>query len=265
MAKRRDVEAAVDNEDDDVADDQRHNQIPTVGLWILRASAAPIAVIFRRGPTKQVRLVRWDLRTDDFQRGQWMAARAYADRSRISPDGVYVDYVGIRRGNEWRAIAKVPYFTPLAVREPTGWVSPTSTALPPWLLRSGQLWPQEPLDGWQPVAEPGAYPLHKPHPTIPDLVLQRRDARPVMDGYASWTDRHAYDYRLFDARGDVEHDLGTADWGDWHPSGDLAVAREGLITRIPMLRRAPGEARVIADFNGETFEKLPPPPRALVW
>lgn len=251
---------ATDDEDDDLP------QSPLVGLSVLRARDVDVAVIFRRGPTKQVRMVRWDLRRDDFLRGQWMAARVYAYASRITPDGKYVDYSGMRRGDTWRAVAKPPYFTPLAVwgaNGQPGWQPTTEAPLPAWLVPS---WRVENRNDWV-AADHGAAPFREraPHPALPGLDLQRRPATPVMDGYASWTDRHAYVVRIFDHRGEAGYDLGTADWADWHPSGDLAIARDGLISRIPIVRRAPGDARVIADFNGEVFEKLPPPNDATIW
>lgn len=240
---------------------------PLVGLWVIRARDVPIAVVFRRGPTKYVRMVRWDMRHDDFERGQWVAARIYADGSRITPDAKYVDYNGIRRGDTWRAVAKPPYFTPLAVwggptlELPAGWRSTTDAPVPAWLVPD---WRPENRNDWVACSDP-PFALRTPHPTISELDLQRRDATPVHDGYTSWTDRHAYVVRLYDRRSEAEYELGTADWVDWHPSGDIAIARDGVIARIPIERRAPGESRAIADFNGETFEKLPPPPDATRW
>ena len=239
----------------------------SVGLSVIRAADVPIAVLFRRGPTKQVRMIRWDMRTDAFQRGQWLAGHVYAYRCDVSADGKYVIYAGMRRGDEWRAIAKLPYFTPLAVWDGPnagGWASSTDGALPSWVVPG---WPPHLAnrDGWAPV-EPGAAPFRdtKSHPMLPALSLRRRDATP-MDGYASWTDRHSHVFRVFDHRGDFDHDLGTADWADWHPSGDVAIARDGTISRIPILKRTPGPPRVIADFVGETFEKLAPPADATRW
>jgi hypothetical protein len=267
MAKR--ARPDEDDDDDDPEPERpAHFQTPEVGLSVLRARDVEIAAILRRGPTKQVRMIRWDMRRDELQRGQWVAARIYAYASRITPDGKYVDYHGIRRGDTWRAIAKPPYFTPLAVwgginGQPGGWESPTGAPLPAWLTPG---WRVENRNDWVAAGEEAA-PFREriPHPAFRELELQRRDATPVMDGYASWTDRHSEVFRIFDLRSETAHDLGTADWADWHPSGDLAIARDGTISRIPIVQRVPGEPRVIADFNGETFEKLPPPKAATIW
>ena len=113
--ERRTAKQQRDDEDDrryatSLANDDEDEGTPaSVGLSVIRARDVPIALIFRRGPTKQVRMVRWDMRRDDFLRGQWLAGRVYPYASEISPDGTYVDYQGMRRGTTWRAITKLPY------------------------------------------------------------------------------------------------------------------------------------------------------------
>ena len=53
--------------------------------WALFASAAPKAVILRRGPKTHFRLIAWDLETDTFTPGQWM--KGVVHLSDLSPDG----------------------------------------------------------------------------------------------------------------------------------------------------------------------------------
>jgi len=48
--------------------------MPSTRLYVLIARRADVAVIFRRGPAKQVLLVRWDLSNDTFEAGQWFKA-----------------------------------------------------------------------------------------------------------------------------------------------------------------------------------------------
>lgn len=82
------------------------------------ARNAPVAVIFRRGPSRLVRMLRWDLRTDKIVPGQWIEARIHVDRSDISPDGELVaSFVASyrRAPSTWTAISRPPYFTALAV------------------------------------------------------------------------------------------------------------------------------------------------------
>ena len=47
----------------------------TTRLFVLLARKAPVGAIFRRGPSKQVLLVRWDLTNDTFEPGQWFQGR----------------------------------------------------------------------------------------------------------------------------------------------------------------------------------------------
>src|SRR5688572_25493249 len=65
---------------------------PPPRLALVRAAAAPVAVIFRRGPSKYVEVIRWDLERDVFVRGQWFRGRIYDRRSDLSPDGELLVY-----------------------------------------------------------------------------------------------------------------------------------------------------------------------------
>ncbi len=100
--------------------------LPSPRLSILFARAAPVAVIFRRGPTKQVELVRWDTRDDTFQRGHWFKGRIYDRRSDLSPSGELLVYfasqynrrtLSARTGYTyaWTALSRVPWLTALAL------------------------------------------------------------------------------------------------------------------------------------------------------
>ena len=65
----------------------RKKPTPPPRLWVVRAKDAPIAVIFRRGPSKQVELILWNMHKDTFERGQWFKGRIYERRCDLSPDG----------------------------------------------------------------------------------------------------------------------------------------------------------------------------------
>jgi hypothetical protein len=82
------------------------------------ARNAATAVIFRRGPTRFVRMLRWNLRNDKIEPGQWIEGRVHVARSDVSPDGELVAcFVASyrRRLGTWTAISRPPYFTALAV------------------------------------------------------------------------------------------------------------------------------------------------------
>lgn len=87
-------------------------------LYCLLARKAPVAVIFRRGPSKAVQLLKWDLSTDELTEGQWFKGRVYERRCDLSPDGKYLIYFAANHKppyGTWTAISRPPYFTALAL------------------------------------------------------------------------------------------------------------------------------------------------------
>lgn len=98
-------------------------------LHILFAKNAPIGVIFRRGPSKQVRLILWHTDTDTFIEGQWFKGRIYEERAALTPDGKLLSYFAMdlrkrrylrpeadpKSTSAWVAISRPPYLTALAL------------------------------------------------------------------------------------------------------------------------------------------------------
>jgi hypothetical protein len=90
----------------------------TTRLYALVAREARTAVVFRRGPSKQVQMLRWDLVTDVLTPGQWLAGRIYNERCGLSPDGKLLVYFAGKFNTEmatFTAISRPPYFTALAL------------------------------------------------------------------------------------------------------------------------------------------------------
>jgi hypothetical protein len=90
-------------------------------IHVLLASAAPIGLVIRRGPSKCVATLLWNRDTDEFQLGQWLKGRIYERRSDLSPDGKYFLYFAMNgkwqteaRGS-WTAISRAPYLKALAL------------------------------------------------------------------------------------------------------------------------------------------------------
>jgi hypothetical protein len=90
-------------------------------IHVLLASQAPVGLILRRGPSKQVAAILWDRRRDVLQLGQWLKGRIYERRSDLSPDGKYFIYFamngkwkGEARG-AWTAVSRAPYLQALAI------------------------------------------------------------------------------------------------------------------------------------------------------
>ncbi len=94
-------------------------------LFMLFARKSPTAVIFRRGPSKWVQLIKWDTKSDTFEPGQWFNGRIYEKRSDLSPDGSLLIYfaqkISARSMKDreytyaWTAISRPPYLTALAL------------------------------------------------------------------------------------------------------------------------------------------------------
>jgi hypothetical protein len=87
-------------------------------IFALVARAARTAVVLRRGPSKQVRMLLWNLATDEITPGQWLSGRIYDERCGISPDGSLVVYFAGKfktKLGTFTAVSRPPFFTALAL------------------------------------------------------------------------------------------------------------------------------------------------------
>lgn len=87
-------------------------------LYAILARDEPVAVVFRRGPSKQVLLVKWNTLDDTFEYGQWFKGRIYERRCDLSPNGKLLIYFASKQKPPlytWTAISKPPFFTALAL------------------------------------------------------------------------------------------------------------------------------------------------------
>lgn len=69
-----------------------HTSPAPARVWVLLASEANTAVIFRRGPSRWTRLYLWDTQTDVITPGSWFAGRLYEWLSDLSPNGQHLLY-----------------------------------------------------------------------------------------------------------------------------------------------------------------------------
>jgi hypothetical protein len=87
-------------------------------LYAILARDGRSAVVFRRGPSKTVRLLRWHLRTDVIEAGQWFLGRVHERRGDLSPDGELLVYFAAKHSGPigtWTAVSRPPSFTALAL------------------------------------------------------------------------------------------------------------------------------------------------------
>jgi hypothetical protein len=286
--------------------------VATVRLSAIVARRASVAVVFRRGPTRQVELVRWDLASDTIERGQWLKGRIYERRSDLSPDGsLLVAFVakyesGIRT---WTAVSRPPYLTALAFWPKGdawggGGLFRTNTHLllnhgpeamtpdpehRPVGLRVERLEPfaghgeDDPIhhvrltrDGWAYVDEPSRRDEHGARRPVwitfepalryrrrspsGDLVLER-----ALDGIHERQGRwYVERYRLLEG-GRTVRDFGRIDWADWSADGDLLIAADGRLSRLPADHLLAGDPREVADLRADRFRSVVAPGAATRW
>ena len=91
-------------------------------LYVILARKAPLGVIFRRGPSKRVQVIKWDTANDIFERGQWLKGRIYERRCDLSPNGRLMVYFATKYSHRrpvdesgWTAVSKPPYLTALTL------------------------------------------------------------------------------------------------------------------------------------------------------
>ena len=90
----------------------------TTRLYVILARQARVAAVLRRGPTRQVLLIRWNLADDTFEAGQWFNGRVYERRCDLSPSGDRFIYFAANHRpplGTWTAVSRLPYFTALAL------------------------------------------------------------------------------------------------------------------------------------------------------
>lgn len=92
--------------------------LPSTRLHAILARKAPAAVVFRRGPSKQVLLIRWDTEKHLFEAGQWFKGRIYEHRCDLSPSGAKLVYFAAKHREpfySWTAVSRPPFLTALAL------------------------------------------------------------------------------------------------------------------------------------------------------
>lgn len=274
---------------------------PSCSMFFCLARNAPVGVILRRGPSRWVELILWRTEGDSFERGQWFHGRIYEERCDLSPDGgLFVYFAGkhtVRsqanayRGT-WSAVSRPPYLTALTLW-PQGdtWGGGGVFTDPRTLYLSGygagRPHPQHPLgplrvvEGssniWESVTAYSSYGRG-----WCEIQAGHRWARDghggqfklVREFLSSCPDRFRHEI-VHPESGTVVADLGEG-WADWDYAGRLVYARAGKLfaARLPDLRRkkdrpkghpAPLKETELADFTGDTPQRVAPPKWAMRW
>lgn len=84
-------------------------------LHVILARDSAQAIVIRRGPVKQVAVIGWDRKRDEFTLGQWFKGHIYAYHSDLSADGQHFIYFAkdSRLRQTWTAVSKAPYLKAL--------------------------------------------------------------------------------------------------------------------------------------------------------
>jgi hypothetical protein len=261
-------------------------------IHVVLARRARVGVVLRRGPAEQVEMLRWDLATDELQRGQWLRAKVRS--CGLSPDGKLLVYFAARfrgRLQSFTAVSRPPWFTALALWPDgetyggggffesnrtlvLGYLNPSrpleSSPVPPHLTVRCRRMGENEHDGWiQQQVGRDAPPTQemrvvfsppwqsiKVNPVHPDRVL-RRDWHGMFEVNGT---RLVNTYHVL--RGDEQYDLGRLDWADWdHHEGSLLFARDGRLYRTKL----DGQEREIADLRHHRFRAIISPREAREW
>jgi hypothetical protein len=90
--------------------------IAATRISVLLARKSPMAVVFRRGPSKSVAAISWNTASDEFRLGQWLKGRIYEHRCDLSPSGQKLIYFAGNYRNPmrtWTAVSRPPFLTAL--------------------------------------------------------------------------------------------------------------------------------------------------------
>lgn len=246
--------------------------IPACRLSVLMAGDRRSAVIFRRGPSRRVLMIRWWLKSDTFEIGQWLKGRVFAERSDLSHDGdLLIYFAGNWRApyGTWSALSRPPYFTALALWPKGDTWSGGGRFITERLIgidhRGGQLvlaegmrlgkgYRVEPIDGVKHLAvldqtrklgwechRRGTYDFET-HAFVPPNIYRRPNPRQPNVLLEHWVRKYGQGRagaehsgaRVITSNEDVLRILDEPDFADWDSSGDLLLSWSGKLFRVPM-------------------------------
>jgi hypothetical protein len=244
---------------------------PPARLHVILAREAPLAVVIRRGPAKQVCTILWNRRTDEFTLGQWLKGRIYEDRCDLSPDGRYFIYFAYdgrahrEHGPAWTAVSRAPWLKAIA------------------LYSKGSTW-----GGGGIFTGLRTYWLDSEHVCVQDTTEVRRDVRDVWPqiwhdrwAEAGWQFREELDaagervrlrqkelprgwllrirsgspgYELEHARSKILKQFPAWEWAEFDRSR-LVWAEKGCLFAAALDRETGvGAPKLLYDFNAMKFE-----------
>lgn len=259
----------------------------TARLHVLFARDAPVGVIFRRGPARQVRLILWRTDTDTFELGQWLKGDIQAEGAALSPNGRLLAYAAVNyaRLNAWHggqkdiaawiAVSRPPYLTALGLWFIDWDFYGAATAFPdnqtllvskegrasdkhqvPKRYTIGSL-PSGGVEGatrgWRRLPRFGKVLLRYEKPLAGgDIVLESQSV-----GRDQW-------FLLRNRQSGQTQSL-EADQVEVDPGGRLVLVRGGALAVARVSDDLELTETPLADFTDMVFEPIPPPDWATRW
>ncbi len=149
------------------------------------ARDAPVAVVFRRGPSSWAQLALWNTESDLFTPGAWLRGRIYDEKCDLSPDGQLLVYAAFQGGRlrtsytqSWTAVSRPPWMHALVV-----WPMGTTYGGGGRFVENRRLvlrgaceaHPEHPLHGVE--VAPGEAPYHRSSDEVDGAQWSGRDQR----------------------------------------------------------------------------------------
>lgn len=263
-------------------------------LYAMVAAAAPLAIVFRRGPSDWWQLSRWHLESGELEPGAWFHGTLYPRRCDLSPDGQLLYYFALKGGpgdllgGTYSAVSKAPWLSALAAwtemgtwgrgyhfasgrdhevaKADVGSLAPLSFAL---RLTPVVQYAAERRRGW---VEHETCPPRAPDDAWDErrsAVLARQqpggNARLVLTDHG-WDPALAIEGRHPSFRlenGPLPGPLDRVVWADWDPRGRLLVATDD--GRLEIRALGAGAVEVSHDLASLTPDPEPAPEWATRW
>ncbi len=274
---------------------------PPARLDVILARRADVAVVFRRGPSRSIAVLSWNLRTDRLVEGQWLRGRIYTQRCDLSPSGRHLVYFAANFLEDgpyaWTAVSAPPNLTAkvmipqnhtyfgggLFVDDRRLWLNgideqdlgshglayskPSETWDATWGNSEclGVYLPRLRRDGWTDVEVRRDVATGE----VNRVTLQRSIGsrwflvKHVHLGSGPPTTGKSFYWSSHAlVRGDVGADWKGGEWADVDRRGQLFAARDGRLFRLA-LNRGGVDERLVVDLNPLTFRAVEPgtPPR----
>ena len=272
-------------------------------LKCILARKADVGVILRRGPSKQVAVIKWDLKKDQFEEGQWLKGRIYEDDCDLSPNGLKFAYCATDQRKFGRdiyaymAISQCPYLTALEFFDYDstrffGLIFQTDEKILGWPhihefrhnknIQHGEydlkdkLWDgvdfegstskystRQQLSGWRRIKNDG-------HEIIFAKSVKRLHQFKIQQHNKKYYSSSDASFNVVDHQSNEIISLTHASWVDWDKrNGDLLYAASGKLFRVKHGGDPHGFSAQrtieLADFNQMTFKAVKAPKEALVW